>query len=38
MKDIALASYEEGELSQSHTSHEPAGDCGYLEDDDIEDL
>jgi hypothetical protein len=30
-------SYEEGGRSQSHTSHEPAADCGYLEDDDIED-
>jgi len=30
-------SYEEGERSQSHTSHEPVADCGYLEDDDIED-
>lgn len=30
-------SYEEGERSHSHTSHEPAADCGYLEDDDIED-
>ena len=30
-------SYEEGERSQSHTSHQPAPDCGYLEDDDIED-
>lgn len=29
--------YEEGERSQSHTSHEPAVDRGYLEDDDIED-
>ena len=29
--------YEEGERSQSHTSHEPAADSGYLEDDDIED-
>ena len=29
--------YEEGERSQSRTSHEPAADCGYLEDDDIED-
>jgi hypothetical protein len=27
----------EGERSQSHASHEPAADCGYLEDDDIED-
>ena len=30
-------SYEEGERRQSHTSHEPAADCGYLKDDDIED-
>jgi hypothetical protein len=30
-------SYEEGERGQSHTSHQPAPDCGYLEDDDIED-
>jgi hypothetical protein len=30
-------SYEEGERSQLHTRHEPAADCGYLEDDDIED-
>ncbi len=30
-------SYEEGERSQPHTSHEPAVDCGYLVDDDIED-
>jgi hypothetical protein len=30
-------SYEEGERSQSHTSREPAPECGYLEDDDIED-
>ena len=29
--------YEEGERSQSHRSHEPAADSGYLEDDDIED-
>jgi hypothetical protein len=30
-------SYAEGERSQSHTSHEQAAGCGYLEDDDIED-
>jgi hypothetical protein len=30
-------SYEEGERGQSHKSHQPAPDCGYLEDDDIED-
>jgi hypothetical protein len=30
-------SYVERERSQSHTGHEPAADCGYLEDDDIED-
>lgn len=30
-------SYEEGERSLSYTGHEPAADCGYLEDDDIED-
>jgi hypothetical protein len=35
--DCEGVSYEEGERSQSHTSHEPAADCGYLEDDDIED-
>jgi cell cycle checkpoint protein len=30
-------SHGESERSQLHTSHEPAADCGYLEDDDIED-
>lgn len=30
-------SHEEGERSQSHTIHEQAVGCGYLEDDDIED-
>jgi hypothetical protein len=30
-------SHEEGERRQSHMSHEPAPDCGFLEDDDIED-
>jgi cell cycle checkpoint protein len=30
-------SHEEGEGRQSHTSHEQAAGCGYLEDDDIED-
>ena len=29
--------YEEGVRIQSRTSHEPAADCGYLEDDYIED-
>jgi hypothetical protein len=28
--------YEEGGRSKPHTSHEPAADCGYLEDGDIE--
>lgn len=29
--------HEEGERRQSHTSHELAAGCGFLEDDDIED-
>ena len=37
MKEIAKALAMKKAGSQSYTSHESAPDCGYLEDDDIED-